>query len=151
MKHRKKIWNVWVFGIFSFGAAFLSSCQAPDDTTATTSYILAVQPQPLKNQYPDGVALFPDTVQESDPIRIYGMAVQRFAAALLFVHQTDPKKGLPLDGIAILDQQGQPASLGLSQEQKDSVIMDFIKFSRRSSIPYQETVKDFELKMMKIR
>ena len=54
-------------------------------------------------------------------------------------------------GLNVLDDKGQNVVPLVPQEQRDSIIMHFIQFARRSDIPYYDRVKDFELKLMKVR
>lgn len=136
-----------IFSILLF--LFVLGCDSR--TEQSQNYIIEVQSTNLLTEFPDCSALIPDTLQGNSRIELYNKAVQRYASALLCIHSGKPKSDLNLDGIDVFDIDGNPISLDISQQQKDSVIMEFIKFARSSSIPYHETVKNFELKMMSLR
>lgn len=111
--------------------------------------ILTVEPSSLQESYPEVEVFRADTVDASSAIHAYAKGVQRYAAAWLYLGQEELQDTLA--GVQIVGLQGEDIASRISQEQRDSVIMDFIKFARRSSIPYYEHIKDFDLKMMKIR
>ncbi len=94
--------------------------------------------------------LLPDTIEDKDPLQIYSKAVQRFGAGLLYLDQQLEEDSWELDGVKILDLQGQPVTLSLSQEQRDSVVMEYLQFTRTSATPYRQ-VKNFELRVMTVR
>lgn len=112
-------------------------------------YVLVVEPFSLQETYPEIDIFKPDTVEATSAINAYAKGVQRYAAAWMQLGQAELAD--TLQGIQITDLAGENMTTRIGQEQRDSVIMDFIKFARRSTIPYYDHVKDFDLKMMKIR
>lgn len=100
----------------------------------------------------DGVVRFMDvdTVTAASPLVAYSKGVQRYAAMLMHIQQF-PDSIRSLKGLMVKDDQGNDIRQEIPQAQRDSVIMSFIQFARRSNIPYYERVKDFELNMMTVR
>src|SRR5690606_9957417 len=91
-----------------------------------------------------------DTVDAPSPLAAYSKGVQRYAAMLMHIQQfPDSIRGLK--SLMVKDADGQDVIPTLPTAQRDSVIMNFIQFARRSNIPYYDRVKDFELKMMTAR
>ncbi len=91
-----------------------------------------------------------DTVEVPSILAAYSKGIQKYAAVLMHVEQfPDSIKGVK--GLSILDNQGNDIVPTVPQHQRDSIIMHFIQFARRSDIPYYDRVKDFELKLMKAR
>ncbi len=91
-----------------------------------------------------------DTVEVPSALAAYAKGVQKYAAVLMHVEQF-PDSIKEVKGLSILDNQGTDVVPTVPQHQRDSIIMHFIQFARRSDIPYYERVKDFELKLMKAR
>lgn len=133
--------------IISLGAFYSCSSSKTNDT----SFVIQVNKPDLDQDFSDCAALSPDTLRNIQEVEVFNKAVQRYASALLCVHSYKEKSDIEIPGVSIQDAQGNPVSLNITQEQRDSVIMEFIKFARRSEIPYQDKVKNFELKMMSIR
>lgn len=142
-KHAAGMCQMFAFMVLLMAA----SCSG--GTTGPAQVVLAVEPISLQALYPEVGIFMPDTVEASSDIHAYAKGVQRYAAAWLYLGQEELAD--TLSGLQIQALQGEDIKGRISQEQRDSVIMDFIKFARRSSIPYHEHVKDFDLKMMKIR
>lgn len=91
-----------------------------------------------------------DTVAAPTVLAAYSKGIQKYAAVLMHIQQfPDSIKGV--SGLKILDEQGNNVVPSIPQKQRDSVIMNFIQFARRSDIPYYDRVKDFELKLMTAR
>lgn len=91
-----------------------------------------------------------DTVEVSSALEAYNKGIQKYAAVLMHVAQfSDSIK--EVKALRILDDGGADVVPAVPQEQRDSIIMNFIQFARRSDIPYYDRVKDFELKLMKAR
>ncbi|MGV3763901.1 hypothetical protein [Parapedobacter sp.] len=91
-----------------------------------------------------------DTVEVPSALAAYSKGIQKYAAVLMHVEQF-PDSIKEVKGLSILDGQGQDIVPTVPQHQRDSIIMHFIQFARRSDIPYYDRVKDFELKLMKAR
>lgn len=91
-----------------------------------------------------------DTVDAPSPLGAYSKGVQRYAAMLMHIQQF-PDSITGLKGLTVRDEAGNDIVPTLPAAQRDSVIMNFIQFARRSDIPYYDRVKDFELKMMTAR
>lgn len=91
-----------------------------------------------------------DTVDASSSLTAYSKGIQRYAAMLMHIQQF-PDSISGLKGLMVRDDQGTNIVPAIPQTQRDSVIMNFIQFARRSNIPYYERVKDFELKLMTAR
>jgi len=122
-------------------------------TNSVSKFVLSTQ---FDSSLPAGetqkaVVLLPDTIEVQDPIKAYSMGIQRYAAGLLFVHQYLPEDKVILKGIKIVREDGTPITELTTQAQRDSIIMDFLKFARKSTIPYYEHVKLFETDMMGVR
>lgn len=92
-----------------------------------------------------------DTVQASSVLDAYSKGIQKYAATLLDVHRNGEETRVDGGKLTVFDGQGANIIDGLSQTQRDSVVMNFIHFARRATIPYYEHVKDFELKVMAVR
>ncbi len=115
-------------------------------------YVLAVEVETYERKGADALVekLETDTVSAPSPLGAYSKGVQKFASVLMHIQQfPDSIKGTA--GLRILDEKGQDVLPSIPQHQRDSTIMNFIQFARRSTIPYYERVKDFELKLMTIR
>lgn len=115
-------------------------------------YVLAVKVEAFGRKGSDAVVekLETDTVSAPSPLGAYSKGVQKYASVLMHVQQfPDSIKGT--GGLNVLDEQGKDVVASIPQHQRDSIIMNFIQFARRSTIPYYERVKDFELKLMTIR
>jgi hypothetical protein len=141
--------TVW---LLCLAVGLLMSCQSSTPSSAaryvlSTQYETALSEEELNN----ATALKPDTIRVHDPVQAYSMGVQRYAAGMLFIHQHLPKDAVQLQGIQINREDGTPINELTTQAQRDSVIMDFLKFARKSTIPYYEHVKLFETDMMRIR
>src|SRR3546814_1678771 len=91
-----------------------------------------------------------DTVEVLSASAAYSKGIQKYAAVLMHVEQF-PDSIKEVKDLSILDDQGQDVVPTVPQHQRDSIIMHFIQFARRSDIPYYDRVKDFELKLMKAR
>ncbi|PPL04423.1 hypothetical protein [Parapedobacter indicus] len=103
---------------------------------------------------PDGpnriVQMEVDTVDASSSLTAYSKGIQRYAAMLMHIQQF-PDSINGLKGLMVRDGKGNDIVAAIPQTQRDSIIMNFIQFARRSDIPYYERVKDFELKLMTAR
>lgn len=130
---------------------FFSLLSCDSMKTSQEKFVVQVEAGEFLEKYKECTALTPDTLRDVNPIQIYNKAVQRYASALLCAHSTEKKSDFNFSGISITDPEGKTVNLPISQEQRDSVLMEFIKFARSSDIPYHETVKNFELKMMSLR
>ena len=91
-----------------------------------------------------------DTVKVSSPLEAYNKGIQKYAAVLMHVAQF-PDSVKEVKALRILNADGDDVVPTVPQEQRDSIIMNFIRFARTSDIPYADRVKDFELKLMKAR
>ncbi len=96
------------------------------------------------------VQIAADTVDASSSLTAYSKGIQRYAAMLMDIQQF-PDSISGLKGLMVRNEEGNDIVPTISQTQRDSVIMNFIQFARRSDIPYYERVKDFELKLMTAR
>jgi len=115
-------------------------------------YILAITVETFAKKGTDAVVekLETDTVTVPTPLAAYSKGIQKYAAVLMHTEQfPDSIKGV--SGLKIMDETGSDVVPSVPQDQRDSVIMNFIQFARRSNIPYYDRVKDFELKLMKAR
>lgn len=129
----------------------LCACQGNQKNT-NKSYILAIPVETYSKKGSDVIVekIETDTVYVPSALAAYSKGIQKYAAVLMHVGQfPDSIKGVK--GITIWDEQGQNVVPAVPQDQRDSVIMNFIQFARRSDIPYYERVKDFELKLMLAR
>jgi|SRR5690606_1628202 len=91
-----------------------------------------------------------DTVRVGSPLEAYNKGVQKYASVLMHVSQF-PDSVKEVKALRILNDAGEDVVSSVPQEKRDSIIMNFIQFARRSDIPYYDRVKDFELKLMKAR
>ncbi len=131
--------------------AALCACTGNKETGAKP-YVLAITVETYAKKGSDALVekLETDTVTVSSPLAAYSKGVQKYAAVLMHVEQfPDSVKGV--SGLKIMDEKGSDVVPSVPQNQRDSVIMNFIQFARRSNIPYYDRVKDFELKLMKAR
>lgn len=92
-----------------------------------------------------------DTVDADSHIHAFSKGVQKYAHTLMRFHREEKLGSLRSADLQVLDRDGKDIVPTLTQTQRDSVLMEFIQFSRRSNIPYHDIVKDFELKVMEIR
>ncbi|MBK1441051.1 hypothetical protein JHJ32_13710 [Parapedobacter sp. ISTM3] len=131
--------------------ALLGACDGTKKD-ANRPYVLAVTVEAYEKK--KSAALIEkketDTVEAANALAAYGKGIQKYAAVLMHIQQfPDSIKGTK--GLAIFDEQGNDVVPTIPQHQRDSVIMNFIQFARRSTIPYYDRVKDFELKLMSAR
>lgn len=119
---------------------------------ANKPYVLAITVEAYERKGSDAVIekLETDTVAVSSALAAYSKGIQKYAAVLMHIQQF-PDSIKDVAGITIRDEQGNNVVPTIPQTQRDSVIMNFIQFARRSDIPYYERVKDFELKLMTAR
>ena len=128
--------------------AVLCACQGNRKHT-NKPYILVVPVEAYVKKGSDAVVekIESDTVEVSSALAAYSKGIQKYAAVLMHLAQfPDSIKGTK--AIKIWDEEGNDVVPGIPQHQRDSVIMHFIQFARRSDIPYYDRVKDFELKLM---
>lgn len=92
-----------------------------------------------------------DTVQASSTQDAYSKGVQKYAAVLLDVHRNGEETRADGGKLAVYGSTDQDIISTLPQTQRDSIVMNFIHFARRATIPYYDHVKDFELKVMAVR
>ena len=129
----------------------LCACQGNKKDT-NKPYVLAIPVETYSKKGSDAVVekIETDTVQVPSALAAYSKGIQKYAAVLMHIEQfPDSIKGAK--GINIFDKQGHDIVPTVPQHQRDSIIMNFIQFARRSDIPYYERVKDFELKLMLAR
>ena len=136
--------------LIALGAIFYA-CQG-NGNKADRPYILVIPIEAYASKGADEVVekIESDTVEVSSALAAYSKGVQKYAAVLMHVEQF-PDSIKEVKGLSILDNEGKNIVSTVPQNQRDSVIMHFIQFARRSDIPYYERVKDFELKLMKVR
>lgn len=130
--------------------AFFCACQRDGHTTKP--YVLVVPVEAYTSKGADAVVekIESDTVEVTSALAAYSKGIQKYAAVLMHVEQfPDSVKGVK--ALTILNDQGKDVVPDVPQHQRDSIIMHFIQFARRSDIPYYDRVKDFELKLMKAR
>jgi len=138
--------------LFFIGFVVLLGCSGTEKKVYQ-SYALVITVElegTRKSETKDTVHMDVDTVEASDPVAAYSKGVQRYAAMLMHIQQF-PDSISGLKGLMIRDEAGNDVVPGIPQPKRDSVIMNFIQFARRSSIPYYDRVKDFELKLMTAR
>lgn len=131
--------------------AVLCSCESGNKETIKP-YVLAIEVETYDKKGKDVIVAKTetDTVMVGSALAAYSKGVQKYAAVLMHIQQfPDSVKGTK--GMKIWDEQGNDLVPSIPQNQRDSVLMNFIQFARRSSIPYYERVKDFELKLMTAR
>lgn len=138
--------------LFFLCAAFLGCTGS--DKGVDKPYELVISLERVGGGKPGGpnmvVQMEVDTVTAPSPLAAYSKGVQRYAATLMHIQQF-PDSIKSLVGLNVKDEQGNDIKPSIPQNQRDSVIMNFIQFARRSNIPYYERVKDFELKLMTAR
>ncbi len=129
----------------------LAACGTGGDQ-ASQSYVLAVEVEAYENKGKGAVVeqVETDTVAANSALTAYSKGIQKYAAVLMHVQQF-PDSIKATKGLKIWDEQGVDVVPAIPQHQRDSVIMNFIQFARRSTIPYYDRVKDFELKLMNAR
>jgi len=125
-----------------------------NDKKGNQPYELVVAVELARGGKPGGanmiVQMEVDTVDASSSLTAYSKGIQRYAAMLMHIQQF-PDSISGLKGLMVRDEEGNDVVPTLPQTQRDSIIMNFIQFARRSDIPYYERVKDFELKLMTAR
>jgi len=133
------------FGIIFYG------CQG-NGNHANKPYILVIPVEVYVAKGADAVVekIESDTVEVPTALAAYSKGIQKYAAVLMHVAQF-PDSIKEVKGLRILDDKGTDIGPTIPQNQRDSIIMHFIQFARRSDIPYYDRVKDFELKLMKVR
>src|SRR5690606_13160277 len=134
----------------AFGVIFYA-CQR-NGNHANRSYIIAIPVEAYGARGADAVVekIESDTVEAPSALAAYSKGVQKYASVLMHVAQF-PDSIKEVKDLRILDDGGVDIVSTVPQNQRDSIIMHFIQFARRSDIPYYDRVKDFELKLMKIR
>ncbi len=131
--------------------AVLCACNGKNENI-NKPYVLAIGVETYEKKGSDAVVeqVETDTVVVNSALAAYSKGVQKYAAVLMHIQQfPDSVKGTK--GMRIWDEKGNDVVPAIPQNQRDSVIMNFIQFARRSTIPYYERVKDFELKLMAAR
>ena len=133
-------------------ALVITFCACQGNGDGTKPYILLIPVDTYVSKGGDAVVekIESDTVQVPSALAAYSKGVQKYAAVLMHVEQF-PDSIKEVKGLRILDAQGEDIVSAVPQQQRDSIIMHFIQFARRSDIPYYDRVKDFELKLMKVR
>lgn len=133
-------------------ALVIAFCACQGNGDGTKPYILVIPVDTYASKGGDAVVekIESDTVKVPSPLAAYSKGVQKYAAVLMHVEQF-PDSIKEVKGLRILDGQGENVVSAVPQQQRDSIIMHFIQFARRSDIPYYDRVKDFELKLMKVR
>ncbi|WP_257670308.1 hypothetical protein [Parapedobacter tibetensis] len=134
----------------------LCACDRGNKNT-NKPYVLAIAVETYANakkdkKAPDAVVekIETDTVMVPSALAAYSKGIQKYAAVLMHIQQfPDSIKGTK--GIKIWDEKDNDIVATIPQSQRDSIVMNFIQFARRSSIPYYKRVKDFELKLMTAR
>lgn len=140
-----------------FAALVVSACGGGSPDSGPAGYVIEVNLETFeakKSQSKTAVGnerVDRDTVQASSTLDAYSKGIQKYAATLLDVHRNGEETRVDGGKLAVFDGQGANIRDGLSQTQRDSVVMNFIHFARRATIPYYEHVKDFELKVMAVR
>jgi len=141
-------YRVLVFIIGSIWCAACGQGKQNDDG----SYVLSVTVEAYEEKNQNNVVqrFETDTIFAPSAVAAYSKGIQKYASVLMHVEQfPDSIKGAT--GLNIYNSRGEEIAGTIPQPQRDSIIMDFIQFARRSSIPYYDRVKDFELKLMKAR
>lgn len=135
---------------FFFAGLWLVACgpQKREDE----SYVLSVTVQAYdgKEETTTVDRFEKDTVLATSALAAYNKGIQKYAAVLMHIQQF-PDSIAGVNGLEIYNSEGQEVISTIPQTQRDSIIMNFIQFARRSTIPYYERVKDFELKLMTAR
>lgn len=125
-----------------------------NDNAGDKRYVLNIVFERTGDGQPGGpdmeVQIDGDTVTAPSALEAYSKGVQRYAAMLMHIQQF-PDSIRSVVALNVKDEQGNDVKQSISQAQRDSVIMNFIQFARRSTIPYHDRVKDFELKLMTAR
>jgi len=149
---RKKWW------ISMFCTALVAgACTGQDQNKGPEAYVIEVNLQTFeakKSQSKNATGserIERDTVQAASKADAYSKGVQKYAATLLEVHRNGEETRADEGRLAVFDGTGTNVINELSQTERDSVLMNFIHFARRSNIPYYDHVKDFELKVMAVR
>lgn len=133
-------------------ASVIAFCACQGNGDGTKPYILLIPVDTYVSKGGDAVVekIESDTVKVPSALAAYSKGVQKYAAVLMHVEQF-PDSIKEVKGLRILNGQGEDIVSAVPQQQRDSIIMHFIQFARRSDIPYYDRVKDFELKLMKAR
>lgn len=140
--------NKYVFILLFFVAA----CDLGKEKNTVRPYVIAVKVEAQESpKSPVLEKVETDTIDAGSALAAYSKGVQKYAAVLLDIHRHNKLVKTAAGTLEILDENTQNVVPELPREKRDSVIMNFIQFARKSSIPYYEHVKDFELKMMGIR
>lgn len=129
----------------------LCACQG-NQKNNNRSYVLVIPVETYSKKGSDIMVekIETDTVEVPSALAAYSKGIQKYAAVLMHVEQF-PDSVKRVKGINIWDDQGNDVVPAIPQHQRDSIIMNFIQFARRSDIPYYDRVKDFELKLMLAR
>lgn len=133
------------------GSILFAAC-GPGNRDESGSYILSVTVEAYQGGDRDSIVrqFEKDTVSAPSAVAAYSKGIQKYAAVLMHAEQF-PDSIQGLNGLNIYNSKGEDIVGTIPQNQRDSVIMNFIQFARRSTIPYYDRVKDFELKLMKAR
>ena len=129
---------------------WFASCGPKKPGSATYIISVAVEAQSATDKSSVVEQFERDTITAPSVVEAYNKGVQKYAAVLMHVQQF-PDSITGVRKLQIFDEKGQEIVSSIPQEQRDSVIMNFIQFARRSAIPYYDRVKDFELKLMTAR
>lgn len=143
--------NGYVVLIFVISGILLAAC-GPGNGDGSGSYVLSVTVEAFQGKDQDAVVqqFEKDTVSAPSAVAAYSKGIQKYASVLMHVEQF-PDSIHGLNGLKIYNSKGEDIVGTIPQAQRDSVIMNFIQFARRSTIPYYDRVKDFELKLMNAR
>lgn len=148
--------NTWV-GLLAWAVAVAGACAGGGHDGGPAPYVIEVKLETFeakKSQSKTATGterVERDTVQASSTLDAYSKGVQKYAATLLDVHRNGRETRSDAGELAVFDHEGADIVGALSQTQRDSIVMNFIHFARRATIPYHEHVKDFELKVMAVR
>lgn len=137
--------------ILFLGSVLWAAC-GPGNSDEKGAYVLSVVVEAYdgKNKETTTQKFETDTVDVPSALEAYSKGVQKYAAVLMHIQQF-PDSIQGVNGIRIFNSEGQDVVSTIPQTQRDSIIMNFIQFARRSTIPYYDRVKDFELKLMTVR
>lgn len=140
-----------------FTVIIISACDGNGKDTGAGAYVIEVRLQTFeaKRSHLNNAAgterVERDTVGGASPLDAYSKGLQKYAAVLLDVHRNGEETRASEGELAVFDALGNDIIATIVQEQRDSVMMNFIHFARRATIPYYDHVKDFELKLMAVR
>src|SRR5690606_29129346 len=118
------------------------ACSGGDKDTGAGSYIIEVKLETfeakrsaMKNAT-GTERVERDTVGAASTLDAYSKGLQKYDAVLLDVHRNGEETRASEGKLAVFDPEGVDIIGGLPQTQRDSVLMNFIHFARRATIPY---------------